>query len=144
LIKRQIGLPVIIVTGHGDAALAVRAIQAGGGFQREAIRRAVDAWVEYLRFPKRAAARPHPRQRLRAAPSCSPFASGKWSSIWSRANKVIAYELDISPRTVEIHRAHLMEKMQARSLSDLIQLAFAAVVVPAACKEVVREASLFR
>jgi two-component system, LuxR family, response regulator FixJ len=52
-----------------------------------------------------------------------------------RANKVIAYELDISPRTVEIHRAHLMEKMQARSLSDLIQQALAAGIDAAPVKE---------
>ena len=43
--------------------------------------------------------------------------------IAGKANKVIAYELDISPRTVEIHRAHVMEKMQARSLSDVVRMA---------------------
>ena len=47
-----------------------------------------------------------------------------------RPNKVIAYELDISPRTVEIHRAHLMEKMQAKSLSDLVRMALAAGIEP--------------
>jgi two-component system response regulator FixJ len=47
-----------------------------------------------------------------------------------KANKVIAYELDISPRTVEIHRAHVMEKMQARSLSDVVRLALAAGLSP--------------
>jgi FixJ family two-component response regulator len=54
-----------------------------------------------------------------------------------RANKVIASEFDISP-TVEIHRAHVMEKMQADSLSDLIQLRSRR-----ASKEAAREASLF-
>jgi two-component system response regulator FixJ len=49
-----------------------------------------------------------------------------------KANKVIAYELDISPRTVEIHRAHVMEKMQARSLSDVVRLALAAGLNPPA------------
>ena len=45
-------------------------------------------------------------------------------------NKVIAYELDISPRTVEIHRAHVMEKMQAKSLSDVVRLSLAAGLGP--------------
>jgi two-component system response regulator FixJ len=45
-----------------------------------------------------------------------------------RPNKIIAFELDISPRTVEIHRARVMEKMQAESLSHLIRLALAAKV----------------
>jgi len=49
-----------------------------------------------------------------------------------KPNKVIAYELDISPRTVEIHRAHVMEKMQARSLSDVVRMALAAGLAPPA------------
>ncbi len=46
------------------------------------------------------------------------------------ANKVIAYELDISPRTVEIHRARVMEKMQAHNFSHLVRLALAAGITP--------------
>ena len=41
-------------------------------------------------------------------------------------NKTIAYDLNISPRTVEVHRAHLMEKLEVRSLSDALRIAFAA------------------
>jgi two-component system response regulator FixJ len=49
-------------------------------------------------------------------------------------NKIIAFELDISPRTVEIHRAHVMEKMEAKSLSDLVRAAIAAGISGAAKK----------
>jgi len=45
-------------------------------------------------------------------------------------NKTIAYDLKISPRTVEIHRARVMDKMQARSLSELVRLALAAGIEP--------------
>ena len=48
------------------------------------------------------------------------------------SNKIIAYELAISPRTIEIHRGHLMQKMQARGLSNLIQMALVAGVGPPA------------
>jgi two-component system response regulator FixJ len=46
--------------------------------------------------------------------------------IVGRSNKVAAYELGISPRTIEIHRAHIMDKMNARSLSDLVRISLAA------------------
>lgn len=52
--------------------------------------------------------------------------------IEGRPNKVIAHQLDISPRTVEIYRAHLMKKLQVRSLSDALRIAFAAGLIPAA------------
>jgi two-component system response regulator FixJ len=45
-----------------------------------------------------------------------------------KQNKVIAYDLDISPRTVEVHRARVLEKLEARSLSELVRLALAAGV----------------
>ena len=45
-----------------------------------------------------------------------------------KASKVIAYDLDISPRTVEIYRAHVMTKTQARSLSELVRMALLAGV----------------
>ena len=143
LIQRQIGLPVIIVTGHGDVGLAVRAMKAG----------AVDfiekPYDEQLMLDSVGRALSCSKER-RGQASLARTAEGRISQLTlrerqvlehlvaGRANKVIAYELDISPRTVEIHRAHLMEKMQARSLSDLIQLALAAGVHAAAVKEPAR------
>ncbi len=47
-----------------------------------------------------------------------------------KSNKVIAYELDISPRTVEIYRANLMDKLEVRSVAEAVRIAFAAGLVP--------------
>jgi two-component system response regulator FixJ len=52
--------------------------------------------------------------------------------IEGRSNKVIAYELTISPRTVEIYRANLMTKLGVRSLSEALRIAFAAGLIPPA------------
>lgn len=131
LSKRKIGIPVIIVTGHGDVPLAVRAMKAGavdfiekpfdGELMLDSVRRAL-ALSEQTRSKgqiceaaERSIALLTPRER-----------DVLKHLVVGRSNKAIAYELGISPRTVEIHRAHLMEKMQARSLSDLIRMALAA------------------
>jgi len=135
LVNRKVGLPVIIVTGHGDVPLAVRAMRAGAvdfiekPFDDElllqSIKQALAVGKEsrgQASLAQTAAARIGLlTERERQVLEC--LVAGK-------ANKVIAYELDISPRTVEIHRAHVMEKMQARSLSDVVRLALAAGVSP--------------
>ena len=135
LVNRKIGLPVIVVTGHGDVPLAVRAMRAGAvdfiekpfddELLLESIKRALllrkeslgQASLAQIAVARIALLTERERQVLEY------LVAGK-------ANKVIAYELDISPRTVEIHRAHVMEKMQARSLSDVVRLALAAGVSP--------------
>jgi len=135
LVNRRVGLPVIIVTGHGDVPLAVRAMKAGAvdfiekPFDDElllqSIKRALSlgrGTRDQVSLAQTAASRialltERERQVLERLVAGQP-------------NKVIAYELDISPRTVEIHRAHVMEKMQARSLSDVVRLALAAGVGP--------------
>jgi two-component system response regulator FixJ len=135
LVHRKVGLPVIIVTGHGDVPLAVRAMRAGAvdfiekPFDDElllqSIKQALAVGKEnrgQASLAQTAAARiALLTERERQVLEC--LVAGK-------ANKVIAYELDISPRTVEIHRAHVMEKMQARSLSDVVRLALAAGLSP--------------
>jgi two-component system response regulator FixJ len=131
--RRKSGLPVIVVTGHGDVPLAVRAMKAGASdflekpFDEElllgAVRRAKAAsdearvQNESVETASRLIAQLTPRE----LDVLKHLVAG-------RSNKVIAYELSISPRTVEIHRAHLMDKMEARSLSDLIRMALAAGV----------------
>jgi two-component system response regulator FixJ len=127
--------PMIVITGHGDVPLAVRAMKAGAldfiekPFAMPAILASVGAALARLdateeRDPVAQAAlaklellSPREREVLEGLLSGLP-------------NKTIAYDLAISPRTVEIHRARVMDKMSARSLSELIRLALAAGLQP--------------
>jgi two-component system response regulator FixJ len=135
LSEQKNSLPVIIITGHGDVPLAVRAMKAGAldfiekpfddDRLLESVRRALDRTRE---------------ERDQAANSQE--VTDRLSSLTPREldvlkllvaghpNKVVAHQLDISPRTVEVHRGHLMEKMQARSLSDLVRMALSAGIGP--------------
>lgn len=134
--RRKIGLPVIIVTGHGDVPLAVRAMKAGA---IDFIEKPYDD-EQLLASVGRARAM---SDSQRAEAASAQLAGERIAVLTPRErevlvhlvagqpNKVIAHELGISPRTVEIHRAHLMEKMQARSLSDLVRIAMTAGVLPA-------------
>lgn len=135
LLKREIVLPIIFVTGHGDVPLAVRAMKAGAvdfvekPFDDELLLGSIEKAVvlksqasdkaDVVRAAQEKIAKLTPREHE----VLEHLVAG-------RPNKIIAYELDISPRTVEIHRAHLMEKMEARSLSDLVRSALAAGIEP--------------
>ena len=129
--EHGVRLPVIIMTGHGDVSLAVRAMKAGAvdfiekpfpretllGSLEEGYRRLSSAEVTHDR-KRDAAIRLHaltPRER----DVLDGLAEGL-------PNKAIAYDLGISPRTVEVHRANLMGKLEVRSLSEALRLAFAA------------------
>lgn len=136
LARQNVGLPVIIVTGHGDVPLAVRAMKAGAV---DFIEKPYDdeLLLESVRHALEAA-----RQQNRQTSTADPVRAGLVASLTPRErevlehliagqpNKVVAFELGISPRTVEIHRANLMEKMQARSLPELVRTALSAGVVP--------------
>jgi two-component system, LuxR family, response regulator FixJ len=136
LAARKLGVPVIVVTGHGDVPLAVRAMKAGA---IDFIEKPFDGEVMLESVRKALALSSQTRSQAslaKAAESRIESLTGRERQVLAhlvagRANKLIAYELDISPRTVEIHRAHLMEKMQARSLSELIRLALGAGVAAA-------------
>jgi two-component system response regulator FixJ len=131
--RRNAGLPVIVVTGHADVPLAVRAMKAGAV---DLIEKPYDDAL-LLACVKRALAK---AQGTREQAALAEAATAKIAGLSARErqvlellvagqpNKIIAYELDISPRTVEIHRAHVMEKMEAKSLSDLVRAAIAAGV----------------
>ncbi len=130
LARRHISLPIIIVTGHGDVPLAVRAMKAGA---IEFLEKPYDehALIESVRRGMRQASA-LADDRLAQAAAMKRFAmlTEREREVYEllvvgHPNKVIAYKLHISPRTVEIHRAHVMEKMQARNLADLIRMSIA-------------------
>lgn len=139
LVQRRARLPLIAMTGHGDVPLAVRAMKEGAvdfiekPFDADDLLAAVERALEM--------------SRTRPAGSPGQDALALVESLTSRErqvlehlvaghpNKVIAYELDISPRTVEVHRAHLMEKLKVRSLPEVVRIALAAGVVPAEKKK---------
>lgn len=131
---RACGLPAIVVTGHGDVRLAVEAMKAGAidfiekPFDQEAILSAVQAALE------RGSGRGHGEDPAIAAKLASLSERERQvldGLIAGHPNKTIAYDLGISPRTVEVYRANLMAKMAARSLSELIRMAILADVAPA-------------
>jgi two-component system response regulator FixJ len=127
----KVGVPVIVVTGHGDVALAVEAMKVGAAdflekpFDDEAMLAAVrTALNRQSTQGKRQAERSEIEGRLAALSSRErDVLQGLVSGL---ANKQIAFNLGISPRTVEIYRANLMTKMQAGSLSDLVRMALIA------------------
>lgn len=129
--ERGVTMPVIILTGHADVSIAVRAMKAGAvdflekPFEKAVLIAAIEAAFDRLTTADGAAARateanvvlgvltPREREVLEGLAQGLP-------------NKTIAYDLGISPRTVEVHRANLMAKLDVRSLSDALRLAFAA------------------
>lgn len=120
-------LPIIFLTAHGDIPMAVKAVQSGAVdflqkpfHDQELIDKVQRALEDDARLRAEAAARhavvarvgtltPRERQVLDAV-------------VAGKANKVIAAELGLSQRTVEIHRAHVMRKMHADSLAQLVQM----------------------
>ena len=128
---RRLGLPVIVMTGHGDVPLAVEAMKAGAvdflekPFEDEAllsaIRVALNRHAENLRRNEELSAIKAKLDTLTARER--DVLDGL---VAGRPNKTIAFDLKISARTVEVHRANLMSKMGASSLSDLVRMVFVA------------------
>ena len=124
-------IPVIVITGHGDIALAVDAMKAGAV---DFIEKPFDD--EVLIGAIRAALARRAGTRERDAQAAETRARLKVLSererqvldglVAGKPNKIIAYELGISARTVEIYRANVMTKMQADSLSALVRMALLA------------------
>ena len=124
----KIGMPVIVITGHGDVPLAVEAMKIGAldflekPFDDEVLLTSVrSALMRQDGETKRHTERAEIESKLAALSNRERDVLG--GLVAGRANKQIAYDLGISPRTVEIYRANLMNKMQAGSLSDLVRMA---------------------
>ena len=131
LARRKATIPVIVVTGHGDVPLAVRAMRAGAmdfvekPFDGERMLQSVaGALAAGQRAQSRAAEAQEARDLLnQLTPREREILD---QLVKGHANKVVAHQLGISPRTVEIHRASIMEKLRARNLSNVVRTALAA------------------
>jgi two-component system response regulator FixJ len=127
-------IPVIVITGHGDVSLAVEAMKVGAvdflekpfddetllSSVRSALRKGADTArhkVEVSEINERLTALSNRERQV-----LEGLVAGK-------ANKVIAFDLGISARTVEIYRANVMTKMSANSLSDLVRMAMTAGIL---------------
>ena len=130
----KLAVPVIVITGHGDVPLAVEAMKIGAidflekPFDDEVLLASVRSALNQLdRDSKRQAERSDIESRLAALSNRERDVLE--GLVTGHANKQIAYDLGISPRTIEIYRANLMTKMQAASLSDLVRMALIAGIV---------------
>ena len=129
--KKGVTLPVIIMTGHGDVTLAVKAMKGGAidfiekPFEKAVLLSALEHGIQRLRN-----SRLHRERGEQAAVQLQVLTAREREVLDGLAqglpNKTIAYDLGISPRTVEIHRANLMSKLGVRSLSEALRIAFAA------------------
>jgi len=132
LVEDRIPVPVIVITGHGDVPLAVRAMKAGAAdfiekpFTDEAILSSIRQSLE----PNKGVVDSAVLELLETLTEREREVLGLL--IFGHQNKVIAHRLDISPRTVEIHRARVMEKMKVRSLPELVRTAIQSGIVPQA------------
>ena len=130
-------LPVIIVTGHGDVTMAVQAMRAGAvdfiekPFQEDALLASVEHALSLADQAQR-----HGETVVRVREHVARLTPREREVfdqlIIGHANKVIARVLECSPRTVEIHRARVMEKMEATSVAQLVRMALAAGIEVAA------------
>jgi len=124
---REAMLPAIVVTGHGDVQMAVEAMKNGAidfiekpfsdDMLIESIRRAVEQASS-----DRDAAATEMRMKERLDSLSEREVQVLKGVVQGQPNKTIAFELGISPRTVEVYRANLMSKMQAKSLAELVRM----------------------
>ena len=132
-----VALPVVIMTGHGDVTLAVEAMKAGAvdfiekPFEKAVLIGAIEEAFGMIDRSRVAG------ERARDAKVRLQALTGRERDVLDGLvkglpNKTIGYDLGISPRTVEIHRANLMTKLGVKSLSEALRIAFAAQDAPKA------------
>lgn len=128
---RKINIPSIVITGHGDVPMAVEAMKAGAvdfiekPFEDTVIIEAIERASEHLVASEADADEANDiRARLQTLSERERQVLS--AVVAGLPNKSIAYDLDISPRTVEVHRANVMAKMKAKSLPHLVRMALAA------------------
>jgi len=125
--RRSAGTPVIVVTGHADVPLAIQAMKAGVAdfiekpFDDDVMITAIrDALARHSDEETAGAERQAVLDRI---DTLSPREREVMDGLVAgQANKAIAFDLEISARTVEVYRANVMMKMQARTLSDLVRM----------------------
>ncbi len=126
--ERNIGLPIIMVTGHGDVPVAVRALKNGAvdfiekPFSKQLLlERIRDSLDQDGRLRQEQARQAGIQNRLK---SLTPRERSVMELVVSgKSNKEVAAELGVSKKTVEVHRAHIMQKMEAESLAELVEQA---------------------
>jgi two-component system response regulator FixJ len=133
--RLRVNLPVIVMTGHGDVPSAVRAMKAGAvdflekPFDDETLLNAIGG-----AFAKASRLIGGDREAVRAAQRIATLSPRERevldALLAGRQNKVIAFDLNISVRTVEVHRARMMERLGTKQFADAIRLAVMAKLAP--------------
>ncbi len=129
--SRDVRLPVVIITGHGDVSMAVRALKAGAldfiekPFDDELLLASIQQALS-LDVEQRKSRATQAEILARLAQLTRREHQVMELVTTGKANKQIASELNVSAKTVEAHRAHVMEKMQAKSLAELVRMSMLA------------------
>lgn len=126
LIKSDFTLPIIIITGHADVPMAIRALKSGAfdfiekPFNDQVLIERIQQAIEHCHNQVK-----KNQRRIQAIDRLSKLTAREKQVlegvVAGKSNKALARELDISVKTVEVHRANVMAKMEADSLSDLIR-----------------------
>ncbi len=135
LARDEVGLPVILITGHGDVPMAVQAMRAGAfdfiekPFDDEALLRSIQRALELQTRD-----RVRHIQRLEIQGRLATLTPREYEVmeqvVAGHPNKEIAAALGVSTKTVEAHRAKVMDKMNARSLAELVRMCLTAAPAP--------------